>query len=545
VATDLDEGRAAFGRRAWGDAHARLSAADEVSPLGIDDLERLAVTAYLVGKDAESLEAWTRAHQLCLDQADPRRAARCAFWSGFGLVGRGGLAQAGGWFARAHRVLEGDPGDGVEQGYLAAADAITSMFSGDMATALPQYQQVVELGQRFGDPDLLTLGQLGLGQMLVETGKAQEGIACLDEAMVAVLGGAVSPVMAGLVYCAVIETCQRAFDMRRAREWTGALSRWCASQPDLVPYRGQCLVHRAEILLMDGSWGDARHEVEQACERLAGEPAVADAYYQQAELHRLVGELAEAEDGYRRAHRWGRTPQPGLALLWLAQGRTEAADVALRGALEESQDRVGRPRLLAALVEVTLVAGDVASARAAADELQAIAGELGTLYLDAVAASTRGTLLLAEGDARTALASLRSAWRAWQDLEAPYEAARIRVAVAEACRQLGDGDTAEMELDAARWAFERLGARPDGQRVEALAAASRSGPGAAVVPGGLTGREVEVLRLVATGRTNHQIAEELVISDKTVARHLSNIFTKLGVPSRSAATAYAYEHGLV
>ena len=555
MTSDLDAGRAAFGRRAWGEAQARLQAADEVAPLGIEDLERWAVAAYLVGRDAESVEVWTRAHQLCLDEGNPRRAARCAFWSGFGLVGVGGLAQAGGWFARARRVLDGDDGDCVEQGYVTAADAITSMFSGDMPTAHGHYERAIAIGQRFGDADLLTLGQLGRGQALVAAGRSAEGTACLDEAMVAVLGDAVSPVLAGLVYCAVIETCQMAFDTRRAREWTGALSRWCAEQPDLVPYRGQCLVHRAELMLMDGSWGDARHEVEQACERLAGEPAVGDAYYQQAELHRLVGDLAEAEDGYRRANRWGRAPQPGLALLWLAQGRTAAADAALRGALDEGHaDRFGRPRLLAALVEIALAAGDVAGARAAADDLQEMARAAATPYLDAVAGSTEGLALLAEGDARAALSVLRSAWRGWQDLGAPYEAARVRVAVAQACRQLGDADTAEMELDAARWVFERLGALPDVRRVEGLASPPRPGapgalgaPGATggTLPGGLTGREVEVLRLVATGRTNRQIAEELVISDKTVARHVSNIFTKLAVRSRAAATAYAYEHDLV
>jgi len=292
-----------------------------------------------------------------------------------------------------------------------------------------------------------------------------------------------------------------------------------------------------------GAWPEALEEARRAAARFlepAGHPAAGAAAYQEAELHRLRGGLAEAEDAYRRASRWGREPQPGLALLRLAQGEGAAARAAIRRALDEAGDRPDRARLLPAFVEIALAAGDLPAARGAAGELAEAAGELDAPLLRATAAAADGEVLLAEGDPRAALAALRAAWAGWQELEAPYEAARARVGIGLACRALGDRDSAAMELDAARWAFQRLGAAPDLARLEALA-----GDGPAAPPGGLTAREVEVLRLVATGRTNRAIANELVLSERTVERHVSNILTKLGVPSRAAATAWAYEHRLV
>jgi DNA-binding CsgD family transcriptional regulator len=293
---------------------------------------------------------------------------------------------------------------------------------------------------------------------------------------------------------------------------------------------------------LHGAWADALDAAELACERLLRrpQPAVGAAFYRQGELHRLCGALALAEDAYHQASRWGREPQPGLARLRLIEGQVDAAEAAIHRATDETQGRLARSRLLPALVEIMFAAGDARAARAAADELSEIAEDFDAPLLRALAAHAQGAVLLLESDARAALGALRHAWAAWQELEVPYEAARVRVLIGLACRQLGDEDTALMELDAARWVFEQLGAAPDLARAQTLSRKARAKP-----PGGLTARELEVLRLVATGKTNRSIAVDLFLSEKTVARHVSNIFTKLGLSSRAAATGYAYEHDLV
>jgi DNA-binding CsgD family transcriptional regulator len=378
---------------------------------------------------------------------------------------------------------------------------------------------------------------------LIGLGRPTEGFALLDEVMVAVTTGEVSSFTVGLAYCAVLEVCQEIFDLGRAREWTAAMSRWCDAQPDLVPFRGQCLLRRAELLCLNGAWEESFEEAQRAQDLLSDPPnqgAIGLAHYQQGELHRLRGDFVRAEESYRLASQWDRRPRPGLAQLRLAQDQLGPAQAAIRRLLDEARDDRIRTDLLAVFVEVMLAAGELDAARGAADELSKITARLGAPYLQALSARAIGSLLLAEGDARSALLRLREAWAVWQRLEAPYEAARTRVLIGLACRALGDADAAEIELDAARSAFETLGATPDVAKVAQLARQARSRGRTPLTP-----REVEVIRLVATGKTNRAIASELAISEKTVARHLSNLFTKLGLESRAAAAAYAYRHKLV
>jgi DNA-binding NarL/FixJ family response regulator len=537
-------GRESFGRQAWGEAYALLSAADHAEPLGLDDLERLALVAALIGKDADSADAGARAHHESLRQGDGARAARCAFWVGFGHLGRGDVAQGLGWLARAARVLDDRQLDCAERGYLLIPVALRATDEGDYDAAYATFTKAGEIAERFGEQGLATIARYGRGHALVRSGRTADGVALIDEAMVGITSGDVYPSVVGALYCSAIELWKGIFDLRRAQEWTAALSRWCDSQPDLVPFRGQCLVFRAEIMQLHGAWPDAMEEVLRASERLSvtpGHPAAGAAFYQQAELHRLRGDLVSAEEAYRQASQLGRSPHPGLARLRLAQGQVEAARVAMRGVMDEKHDRATRATLLLAYVEVLLAARDVFSARAATDELRTMAAEQRAPLLDAVCAQATGAVLLGEGDARAALADLRHSWRAWRQLEAPYDAARVRVLVGLACRALEDEDGAEMEFDAARSTFQQLGAATDLMRLDELSRTTT----AATSLGGLTAREIQVLGLVATGKTNRAIAAELVISEKTVARHVSNIFDKIAVSSRAAATAYAYEHKLV
>lgn len=504
------------------------------------DLVELGQAAFLIGKDREGGECLARAHQGFLSQGDIQPAARCAFWLGFTLLINGDRAQASGWLARAERLLEGHP-DCAEKGYLQLPVGYRTVHEGDAVTAYKAFAQAAKIGERFGDTDLVTLGRQGQGRALIRQGEIARGVSLLDEAMVAVMAGEVSPLTAGGVYCSVIDACSEIFDMRRAQEWTSALDRWCASQPDIVAYRGQCLVHRAEILQLHGSWEDALNEIRQACERFSQptpKPAAGAAFYRMAELHRLRGEFAEAEEAYRQASQWLQIPQPGLAQLRFAQGKLEAAKTAICRIVEEVHDPGSRARVLHAYVEILLAAEDIAPARTAADELAAIAEHYNAPLLHAMAACCNGAVLLADGDAKRALAALRQSWVIWCELDAPYEAARVRTLIALACRELGDGDAASQELASARQTFERIGAAPDLARIDSLSQRKdTSDP--------LTARELEVLKLVAAGKTNRAIATKLGISEKTVARHLSNIFNKLDLNSRAAATAYAYRQELV
>jgi DNA-binding CsgD family transcriptional regulator len=539
---ELERGREAARRLAWAEAYTALSLADRSSSLAGEDLELLATAAYLVGRAEDCLRALQRAHQFQLERGDRRRAARCAFWLGFHLINQGQGAQASGWLTRASRLLEHEP-ECAERGYLLVPVALRQLVAGDHAGAMRTAARAATIGRRVADPDLVTLALCLQGRAMVRAGRVEEGLALLDEAMVAVVAGELSPPVAGTVYCSVIDACQEILEWRRAREWTEALADWCGKQPEMVTFTGQCLVHRAEILQLHGAWPQAVEEAKRAGARLvrgADGHATGAAHYRQAEVYRVLGDFTAAEDAYQQASHRGVEPQPGLALLRLAQGRTDAAAAAIRRVVAETTERFRRARLLPAQVEIMLAAGDTPAARHAADELTRLAERYDTPALRAMAGHAHGAVLLAEGDAGAAVAALRGAWRVWRELEAPYEAARVRMLVGLGCRMLGDEETAAMELDAARGVFAQLGAAPDRARLESL----DRRPGASKRHG-LTGRELEVLRLLAAGKTNHAIATSLVLAEKTVDRHVSNLYTKLGVSSRAAATAYAYQHRLL
>jgi len=539
----VDRGRRAYAQRAWADAYRCFRRVDEAVRLDAEDLERFASSAYLTGHDIDYLGALGRAHKAYADAGEAARAIRCAFWIGLEHAFRGEMGPAGGWFSRAQRLLQRRDRACVEEGYLLLPLAEQHLHAGDAGAALSVAGRAGEIGDRFGDADLGACARHLQGRALLRLQRIDEGLALLDEAMTAVTVGELSPIMTGLVYCAVIDACRQVYALDRAKAWTAALSSWCAEQPQLVAFTTACLVHRAEIMRLGGAWNDAIDEASRVCgpvyEGTDLQPS-GEAFYERAEIHRLRGEYPMAEDAYRKANQHGFEPQPGLSLLRLAQGRAADAAAAMRRVLDAVGQPLRRSRLLPAWVEIALALGEMEEVRRATGELREIAKAAGMPVLEAISAQAAATVALAEGDPRSALDSARAALAVWLQVEAPYEAARVRTLMGLACRALGDEDGARMELDAACTAFRRLGAEPDLARVGMLQSASNEAP----VPG-LTSRELEVIRLVAAGKTNKAIAEALGLSVRTIDRHLANIFTKLDLPSRAAATAYAYRHNLL
>jgi DNA-binding CsgD family transcriptional regulator len=539
---EVDRGRRAYASEAWLEAYEQLSAADRGEPLGARDIGLLATSAYMIGRESEYLDLLERAHRAHLAAGERLEALRCAFWLGISLAGRGELGRAGGWLGRAQRLLDECGADRVERGYLLLPVVFEHEASGDLEAAAATAAEAATIGREYADADLLALAAHEQGHVLIRLGRGKEGLRLLDETMVAVTAGELSPIVSGIVYCGVILACRDASELRRAQEWTAALSDWCDRQPDLVAFTGRCLTHRAELLHLHGAWApalEAARRAEERSERAENAAAAGEACYRRGEIHRTLGQFRAAEEAYRQASRNGREPQPGLALLRAAQGKVDAAAATIRRALAECAEPGGRASLLPAFAEIALAVGDVASARAASDELSALAEGHEDGALAAVAAGVRGAVELTEDDAAGALVSLRHAAATWRRLEAPYEVARARELLGLACRALDDDETAALELDSARTTYARLLAAPDLVRVDRLVGTVKP------ENQGLTKRELEVLRLVAAGQTNRTIAAGLVLSERTVDRHVSNILAKLGVASRAAATASAYEHGLL
>jgi DNA-binding NarL/FixJ family response regulator len=532
--------RQAYRQRCWDEAYAHFTALREQVDLDADDLAMLADAAWWLGRTNECLALFEEAYRLHLHGAQMPRAARLALDIGFLCFLRGDHTVGSGWLSRARRLLVDEP-QGPVHGMLASLEIDEAVAAGDYERALARAREVRALGERFADADTTALGLVGEGIALIKAGQVREGTAVLDEAMLPVLAGQVSPGWTGNIYCQIMQVCHELADLRRAREWTDATERWCAGFPSAVMFAGVCRVHRVQLLQVQGQWPRAEQEALRVCEDLATMNllAVGEAYYQVGEVRRMRDDLAGAEQAYTRAHEVGRDPQPGLALLRLAQDRGDAAAASIGAALAaETTDRLARARLLSARAEIALATGDAEAATTAADELSEIAGTYRSPGLEAAAATARGAALLAGQRPAEALQVLREGCRRWRELDAPYLAARVRLLVARACHALGDLDAAGLELDAAAGVFDALGARGDARAVARL----RGGP---ALPAGLTAREAQVLALVADGRSNRDVAATLVISDKTVARHLSNIFVKIGVSSRTEAAAYAFAHGML
>ena len=518
----------------WREACDGFLAADP-EDLQAADLERLAVASYLVGRNAESDDSWTRAHRLSLDRHDVPGAVRCAFWLAFRLLNAHDQSSANGWIARIQRIVDekAAPAEGARLAYLTGLRAV---FDGELDHGERDLGTACEFATRAGDHELAALARLALGRVLIFGGRPVDGTRLIDEAMLAIGEGNVSPIAVGDGYCTAIDACYDLVDIVRGQAWTDELARWCGMQPDLVPFAGACQVHQAEFLQLKGAWVEALDQAARARERLSTpfrQLAYGAAVYQLGELHRLRGKTAAADACYREAGTAGRDPQPGLALLRLSEGHTQEAAHAVGRALAEAQGLAIRSRLLPAAVEVMLAVGQLADAQSAAEELAEMADALGSPMLAAISNRCGGAVMLAQGDPGAALPLLRCASDAFRELQAPYDLARTGVLLGTARQLLGDLEGARLEIDGARTIFDRLGAAPDLAQLEG----ERSHT--------LTARELQVLRLVACGSTNRSIGTELGISSRTVDRHLSNIFAKLGVGSRAEAIARGYESDLL
>jgi DNA-binding NarL/FixJ family response regulator len=533
----LERARAAYAHREWAQAREAYLAARAVAPLSAEDMAALSDAAWWEGAIDESLSACEEAYRLFLhgDDPQPRPAAMLAIDIGFSWYLRGEEAMGSGWISRAQRLLEGEA-DCAEHGYLQSLAIDEALGAGDFDAAIEAASAIAAIGARHGDATLSSYALVGEGVALIKQGNVRDGLAVLDEAMLPVVAGRVRPTWAGNIYCQLMSVCHELVDLRRAQEWTDATARWCDGFGNAVMFLGVCRVHRAQLLQVHGDWALAEEEIAQVCRDLAemNVGAVGLALYELGEVRRMRGDLRGAAAAYAQAHEHGKEPQPGLALVWFAEGNPSAALAALAACEARTNDPLAKTQLWEALVQAAVAAGDLPAARAAADALDHAAAIYASPGLLAAAAQSRGRVCLATGDTAAAIEALRSARRRWQELDAPYRVAQIRLALAEAFEHSGDEHGASLERDAAAAALARLG-------VISPMPVGRS----AALPDGITRREAEVLALVAQGLTNREVAEALVLSERTVARHLANLYTKVGVTTRTAATTYAHRHGLV
>ncbi|HLT84400.1 MAG TPA: LuxR C-terminal-related transcriptional regulator [Phototrophicaceae bacterium] len=520
----LVSARSAFADRRWATAFAAYRDAEVAAPLVPEDLDRMAECAHLLHRMEDYFAARERAYQRHLDRGDDAAAALSSFWIAAQYLHDGEVARGTGWLRRFERLAPAG-GDRLD-GYLALARSFPAAGSGDLDAAARLATTAARAAHTSGDPELAALALHQAGLACLAAGRPGEGCALLDEAMVVITADDVSAMVTGIVYCGVISGCWEVYDLGRAHEWTAAMAAWCAAQPEMTGFVGECRVRRAELRQLVGDW-DAAADLLVGLDDDVDRTSAALAAYVRGDLARLQGRWDDAEEAYAAAARGGWEPQPGLALLRLARGSTQAAAAMTRRSLAETSAVARRVPLLAAAVEILLALRAESEARTLAEELATLAERQDSDVLRAVADQAQARLVLAAGQPEDAGAPARRALARWLHVAAPYEEARTRVLLAAACHALGDVESADRERGTAREIFTSLGAEAD------LAALDRRARQV------LSAREVEVLRLVATGATNREIAERLVLSERTVDRHVSNILTKLEVTSRAAATARA------
>ncbi|MHB8465989.1 MAG: LuxR C-terminal-related transcriptional regulator [Acidimicrobiales bacterium] len=518
---------------------------DLVGGLSVDEpsgeaerLELLADAAWWLGRVEESIDARQLAHRVLESQGEQRRAGMCAVWLFQDHCLRGRPAVASGWLQRARRCLADDTGC-VEYGALLLREAELAHGSGRLEEAADLGERARTLGRALASADLEAEAVQTLGRVLIDAGQPTVGLGLLDEAMLFAVEGRLGPYSAGKVYCSMISACEELGDLRRAAEWTEATMTWAAQHPFAI-FPGICRVHRAVVLERQGALEDAEREATRAGDELLGShlPNAVAAYAEMGDIRRRLGDLARAEEAFARAEQLSGHVCAGAALLRLAQGRPEEARRIITSCLAaEPPKRLGRAKLLPASVQIAVAADDLVGAAAAVEELESIANRFDAPMLHALAALARGRLQLAEGSPAVASATLQAALRQWQELQVPYEVATATTLLGQAHAESGDEDAAKQSFARARVLFEQIGARVDIAGIETARRPTR--------PAGLTEREVEVLCLIAQGHPNKEIAAQLHLSAKTVSRHLTNIFTKIGVNSRTAATGFAFEHQLV
>lgn len=457
--TDLEGARGKLREHAWRDAFELLTRCDEIEPLGPADLEGMAEAAWWNARLDDCLAARERAFALYQEAGNTCRAAYVAILlakDNF-ATGRGSVGMA--WIGRAERLLEGVP-ECIETGHLERTRSVMAYEGrGDYEAALAHAERAIEIGTKLKDKDLIALAVFDKGRSLAAVSRVEEGMALMDEATVAAVSGELTPLTTGFIYCNMISTCEELSDFRRAADWTEASRRWCERQA-IAGFPGLCRVHRAGVIRLRGELIEAAAEAERACEEVApfNRSYAAEGFYELGRIRLEMGALDDAEAAFRHAHELGRDPQPGMALLQLRRGRAGTAVAGLTRAAEEEKRELFLARLLPALVEVQIAAGELDGADRTAQRLQEIAETFGSPALVAEATGARARIALARGAAAEAAQAGRAALAIWSELEIPYEVGRCRVVLARAYEVLEDHDTSGLEMDAARSIFRSIGA---------------------------------------------------------------------------------------